>query len=587
MRFDGKKLKYKNSFFSVIYIFKFVSKRRRRQLYKSFIVILLASFAEIFTIYFIFPFINILLNGQTYNNNKIFKIIPGFSQIIGANSFFYLGIILCLVIISSSLLRLFNLYINISLTQKISGDLNANYFEHLLYQDYSYHVEHNSSKFVTDLNENIRATSTALDGLLQLISNVVIVISIIIGLFLVNLKVTIISLSIFGLIYIILNSISRNILFLNSKFSVKANALRLKFITEGLGAIREIILDSNQSFFVKNFEKIDRQLRKIIVDNSFIISSPRFILEGMSLVLLVSFSMVFFGDTENKNFISYLAVFGIGAQRTLPLMQNIFRLVSNVRAKKYEVLEISNLLEQKIEKDKRNKKDFYFKNISLKNLSFKYSTNEKNLIKNINLEINRGERIGFVGATGCGKTTLIDLIIGLLKPTNGNIFINGKDLHIKSNRDLRQYWRNSISNVPQNIFISDASFSENIAFGLSKKEIDIDRVKNCAKMANLSKVIENNNSGYENNVGEAGAKLSGGQKQRLGIARALYKNSELLIFDEATSALDINTEINVVEALNKISREKTILIIAHRLSTLKYCDRIIEIRNGEIFEKYI
>ena len=585
MRVNGKKLKYKNSFFSVIYIFKFVSKRRRRQLYKSFIIILLASFAEIFTIYFIFPFINILLNGQTYNDNKIFKFIPGFSQIIGANSFFYLGIILCLVIISSSLLRLFNLYINISLTQKISGDLNANYFEHLLYQDYSYHVENNSSKFVTDLNENIRATSTAIDGLLQLISNAVIVISIIIGLFLVNFKVTIISLSIFGLIYIILNSISRNILFVNSKFAVKANALRLKFIKEGLGAIREIILDSNQSFFVKNFEKIDRQLRKIVVDNSFIVSSPRFILEGMSLVLLVSFSMVFFGDAENKNFISYLAVFGIGAQRTLPLMQNIYRLVSNVRAKKYEVLEISNLLEQKIEKDKRNKKDFYFKNISLKNLSFKYSTNEKNLIKNINLEINRGERIGFVGATGCGKTTLIDLIIGLLKPTNGNIFINGKDLHIKSNRDLRQYWRNSISNVPQNIFISDASFSENIAFGLSKKEIDIDRVKNCAKMANLSKVIENNNSGYENNVGEAGAKLSGGQKQRLGIARALYKNSELLIFDEATSALDINTEINVVEALKKISREKTILIIAHRLSTLKYCDRIIEIRNGEIFEK--
>ena len=587
MKVDGKKLKYRNSFYSVIYILKFLSKRRRRQLYKSFIVILLASFAEIFSIYFIFPFINILFNGQNYSDNKIFRIIPGLSQITGDNTLFYLGIILCLVIISSSILRLINLYINISLTQKICGDLSANYFENLLHQDYSYHVENNSSKFVSDLNDNINGTSTAIDGLLQLISNSVIVVSIIVGLCLVSFKATFISLSIFGLIYIILISISRNIFFSNSKFAVKANALRLKFIKEGLGAIREIILDSNQNFFIKNFEKIDRKLRKVIVDNSFMISSPRFIFEGITLAFLVAFSMIFFKDVENKNFISYIAVFGIGAQKTLPLLQNIYRLISNIRSKKYEVLQISNLLEHKIEKGKRSKKDFYFENIFLKNVSFKYLSNEENLIKNINFEIKRGERIGLVGVTGCGKTTLIDLIIGLLKPTNGNIFINGNDLHLRSNREFLKSWRNSIANVPQNIFISDASFSENIAFGFPKKDIDMERVKNCAELANLSKFIEKNISSYDDNVGEGGIKLSGGQKQRLGIARALYKNSEVLILDEATSALDMNTELNVVEAIKNISREKTILMITHRLSTLKYCDRVIEIRNGKIYEKNI
>ena len=265
-------------------------------------------------------------------------------------------------------------------------------------------------------------------------------------------------------------------------------------------------------------------------------------------------------------------------------MQNIYRLVSNVRAKKYEVLRFQTyLINQLIWKNLEEK--VKFEELFLKNFYFNYSSDEKFIINDLNLKIKRGERIGIVGVTGSGKTTLIDLLIGLLIPKSGSIYINGKDINKKGNKSLLNNWRNSVANVPQNIFLTDSTFAENIAFGCPVEQINMSRVRKCAKMANISKFIENKHLKYKSNIGEGGIKLSGGQKQRIAIARALYKNSELLIFDEATSALDNKTELSLVETLRGIDKQKTILIIAHRLSTLKYCDRVLELKDGKIIEK--
>ena len=274
---------------------------------------------------------------------------------------------------------------------------------------------------------------------------------------------------------------------------------------------------------------------------------------------------------------------------SLPLLQNIYRLLSNIRAKKYEVLQISNLLDQDINFKKQITKGFRFEELFFKNVCFRYSKDEQYIIENLDLKIQRGERVGIIGETGSGKTTFIDLLIGLLSPTNGKVFINGKNLNNLNNdlqNDLLVNWRNSIANVPQNIFLLDSTFAENIAFGCNIKDIDMKRVRKCARMSKIDSFIEQKNLKYKSNIGENGIKLSGGQKQRLGIARALYKNSELLILDEATSALDNRTEINLVETFKNIKKEKTIIIISHRLSTLKYCDRVLEIKNGKLIEKF-
>ena len=575
----------KNSFYSVIYLFKFLNKRRKNQLYLSCIVILLAALAEIFTIYFILPFINILFNSNSFDQNQIFNIFPPFKSIIENSSFFTIGILLIILVALSSTLRLLNLWININLSQKIAGDLSSKYFKHILYKNYMFHVRNNSSIIVADLNESIKGACTALDGLLQFISSITIVISIITGLLLINYKITIFSSIFFGLIYFLINFSSKNILFKNSQYSVKANALRLKFISEGLGAIREILLDNNQEFFVKNFEKVDRKLRSVVVQNAFIISAPRFLFEGLFLIILLVILVFVFQKSSSNDFISYIAVFAVAAQKILPLLQNIYRLVSNIRAKKYEVLQISNLLNQSIKLEKYRSESLKFEELFLKNICFNYSSEEKFIINDLNLKIKRGERIGIVGVTGSGKTTLIDLLIGLLIPKSGSIFINGKDINKKGNKSHLNKWRTSVANVPQNIFLTDSTFAENIAFGCPVEQIDMSRVRKCAKMANISKFIENKQLKYKSNIGEGGIKLSGGQKQRIAIARALYKNSELLIFDEATSALDNKTELNLVETLRGIDKQKTILIIAHRLSTLKYCDRVLELKDGKIIEK--
>ena len=362
MKIEDRLIK-KNSFYSVFYLLKFLNKRRKSQLCLSCVVILFAALAEIFTIYFILPFINILFNKNFLDQNPIFNIFPPFKTIVENNSFFTIGILLIFLVAISSTLRLLNLWININLSQKIAGDLSSKYFKNILYKNYMFHVRNNSSIIVADLNESIKGTCTAIDGLLQFISSITIVISIIAGLLLIDYKITLFSTICFGLIYFLINNTSKNILFKNSQYSVKANALRLKFITEGLGAIREIILDNNQDFFVRNFEKVDRKLRSVIVQNSFIISAPRFLFEGLFLIILLIILIFLFQKSATNNFISYVAVFAIAAQKILPLLQNIYRLVSNVRAKKYEVLQIANLLDQPIKFQKNRKKSFMLEEI--------------------------------------------------------------------------------------------------------------------------------------------------------------------------------------------------------------------------------
>ena len=228
----------------------------------------------------------------------------------------------------------------------------------------------------------------------------------------------------------------------------------------------------------------------------------------------------------------------------------------------------------------KNKKSNIFKNkIHFKSIGFKYQKESPLILENINLEINKGEKIGIIGPTGEGKSTFIDIFMGLLKPTYGEILVDGVNIH--SGKYI-EVWMKNLAHVPQNIYLTDNSFSENIAFGIRKEKIDFEKVKKCANMAKISSYIESCSKGYETFVGEGGINLSGGQKQRIGIARSLYKGSELIIFDEATSALDKKTEEEVMDSIKNLSKEKTILIVAHRLSTLKFCDRILKIEKGSL-----
>jgi ATP-binding cassette, subfamily B, bacterial PglK len=296
---------------------------------------------------------------------------------------------------------------------------------------------------------------------------------------------------------------------------------------------------------------------------------------GMTLIAGLAYVMT----QQEGGIVTAIPVLGalaLGAQRLLPALQQAYGAYSTIKGSNSSFKDVLNLLGQPLPEyaDQSPPKPIPFeKEIKLTNLSFRYTEDSPWVLKNTNLSLKKGARIGFIGETGSGKSTLLDIIMGLLPPTNGKLMIDQQPI----NSQNRRAWRAHIAHVPQNIYLSDSTIEENIAFGIAKEQIDHQRVKKAAQQAQIAELIEQWKDGYQTFVGERGVRLSGGQRQRIGIARALYKQANILIFDEATSALDNETEREVMEVIGNLDKEMTVLIIAHRLTTLKECDSIVKL----------
>jgi ATP-binding cassette subfamily B protein len=314
----------------------------------------------------------------------------------------------------------------------------------------------------------------------------------------------------------------------------------------------------------------------------FISTVPRYLLEGIAIIALIFLLFIqkkIHGDIQI--IIPTIAALVVSLQRVLPAIQQLYASLTKLKSNEASLKRVLFYLELKITSKPSFliEKQLNFKNeIKLSNIFFNYNQYSSYVLSNLSLTVEKGSKIGIVGESGSGKSTLIDIFMGLLHPVNGFIMIDDVQL----NNDNLNQWMSKISNVPQTIFLADSTIAENIAFGLPKDKIDMDLVKLVSERAHISNTIESWENKYDTLVGERGTKLSGGQKQRIGIARALYRKTEVLVLDEATSALDENTENSVMNEIDKFSSEITILIIAHRISTLKGCDKIFEILNGNV-----
>ena len=361
---------------------------------------------------------------------------------------------------------------------------------------------------------------------------------------------------------------------------------QLKALQEGLGAIRDILLDRNQIFYQKVYRTADIPMRRKMAQGNYLAAFPRFAIEALGLLIIALLAYVL--TEENNSSIEVIPLLGtlaLGAQRLLPALQTAYGAWAGISAYEESINSVLKMLDQKIKPSEKIQiiERFNFKeSIEFKNVNYKYPNENKFALKNINLKIKAGERIGIIGSTGSGKSTLLDLIMGLLQPTDGNILIDNLNLHDLSNPSLLGSWRAAIAHVPQTIYLADSSFEENIAFGIPSNKIDKLAISTSAKQAQISSYIKNSTQGFKTFVGERGIRLSGGQRQRIGIARALYKKTNILIFDEATSALDTQTEQIVMRSIDNLSKDITIVMIAHRLTTVKNCDRIIRLEGGEI-----
>ena len=358
---------------------------------------------------------------------------------------------------------------------------------------------------------------------------------------------------------------------------------RVKVIQEGLGGIRDVILDSSYSIYGDAFRKIDRPLRNSQRLSSFLAVVPRHGIETLALILFSGAAYwLTIGNDASGAIIPVLAATALGAQRIMPAMQTAYHSWTFLMSGKETLSDVLALLENENAMEELSKisdLDIQFsKSIALKDIFFAYSVNGPVVIDGLSMGIDRGDRIGIIGTTGSGKSTLVDIIMGLIEPLSGDIRVDDAQI----NKSNIHNWRRKISHVPQNIFLADGTLRENIAFGIPPDLIDNERVYWAAHHAQLNSTIEQLPMKYDSPVGERGVSLSGGQRQRIGIARALYKGGSILVLDEATSALDGETESLVMDAIAGLGNSITVIVIAHRLTTLKFCTKIYEIAAGKI-----
>ncbi len=562
-----------------------ISKVRKKQVCKSFILMLISGFAEVATLASIFPFLAALTDPKKLWDLNVIKNVSTF---IGFENFYDLilplTILFIITTVISSLIRLLNLWYYNKLAVSIGSDLSCEVYRRILHFPYITHTQRNSSEYISTIVNQVSRSVEVISQFLQLFTGLILMISLLAALLITNFSLTFLAFLIFGSIYLLISKKTKSKLDDNSLRVSKARQIQIKSLQEGFGAIRDVLMSGNQNTYLSLYRKSDIPMRRYEAQSSFIGMFPRFALEafGLTFIALCSYVSYIFTDDFNQ-YIPAIATFALGTQKLLPAMQSSYNAITAIRANIVSVLDIFEIIDT--EKNNLNslsdREQIEFnKSLKISNVQFRYSEKDPYVLKNINLEILRGQRIGIIGKSGAGKSTLLEILMGLLEPSKGEIFVDNISINNKDKPDLIYQWRKKISYVPQKIFLSDSSFAENIAFGLNFHEIDMKLVKDCARRAKIADFIERSNFGYRTNVGEKGVKLSGGQLQRIGIARALYKNNKIIVFDEATSSLDIKTESEVMESIESLSKDLTIIIIAHRLSTVRVCDRIISIKDG-------
>ncbi len=573
-------------------LWKNTKKGRRRQIFLSFLLMVTSAFAEVATLASLFPFLSALTNPDKLWDFKYIKQISVTFGFDNPNELILpLTIIFIITTITSSFIRLLNLWYYNQVAVSMGSDLSCEVYKRVLNFPYIIHTQRNSSEYISIIINQVSRSVEVISQFLQLFTGIILMICLVIALLITNFSLTVMATLIFGSIYIFISKKTKAQLLRNSQRVSESRRKQIKSLQEGFGAIRDVLMSGNQNTYLSLFRKNDIPMRRYEAQSSFIGTFPRFALEAFGLIFIAISSYIFFNLTDDFNkFIPFIATFALGAQKLLPAMQSSYNANSAIRANLVSVIDVLEIIEKEyIDLSYASKFDKinFKKSLKISNLGFRYSTSLPLVLKDINLEIFPGERIGIIGKSGSGKSTLLEVLMGLLQPSKGKLLIDGIDINNSEKPNLASQWRQTISYVPQDIFLADSSFAENIAFGFKKEEIDINRVKDCARRAKISDLIEESSSGYRTNVGEKGVRLSGGQCQRIGIARALYKNNKILVFDEATSALDNKTESELMESIEALSKELTIIIIAHRLSTVKVCDKVFSIEDGYLIKSDI
>ncbi|HVF84264.1 MAG TPA: ABC transporter ATP-binding protein [Sphingomicrobium sp.] len=563
----------------------FLPRRRRFQAIALVALMLLGGLAEVFTLAAVFPLLSFMADPNHLQGSDMGRELARFGVDPASLTLPLLAAAFCVVALLAAGVRIVLAWASQSFAFRLAYDMGVGLYDRMLHQPYTFHAQLNSSRIVAAVNNIQRLLTSMFLPLMQGVAAAFLGIFILGGLLLLNPSVALAAMIGFGGIYLIVSLLTRGRLRRNSEAIGNMRRLRIQAVQEGLGGIRDVLIDNTQPVYKRKFAKLDNRLRAAQAGNALIAVTPRFIVEALGMIFIVGIAVVLNAINGTlAGSLPILAVLALGAQRLLPLLQQMYNAWANVIGNRSMFIHIVELLRRQVPPrfaDKKITPLVMEKSLTLEKVSFSYFEDTPEVVKDVSLTIPRGSWVGVVGKSGSGKSTLMDLVMGLLWPTGGQISIDGEPLI----EDNVRGWQQQIAHVSQAIFLADGTIRENVAFGIPKKSIEEDRVWRACEQAELLEMIEDLPEGLDTQIGERGVRLSGGQRQRIGIARALYKQASVLVLDEATSALDDETEAGIMRSLHRLGRDYTVLMIAHRVTTLRGCDVVYRMEYGRITQQ--
>lgn len=569
-------------------LFVLLTKEQRKEFYILQILVIFMSFAEIIGVASIAPFMALVGDSSILQkDNAISFIYKSFSFVSPETFIFNSGVCVLLILTVSSLISTYTTWKLSMFGSFVGTQLSDRLYSYYMQQPWLFHVNSSSAQFVKQIaTESSRVTNAIINPILQMNAKIVSSSFMFFGVLIYDPIIASSGLLIFFGAYFLLYKVVRKKLQRDGKLISNESTVRFRLMNEGFGGIKDILLLGKQNNFISFFARSGLILSRCSGMNNALSQVPKYFMELIAFGSIISL-ILYLVKTHHGNLgiiLPVLSVYALAGFKLLPAFQTVYASLARIKGaiSAFESIkdDLLHSLEFQFTFQETSEKLPVTQIIELKNVTFKYPNKHENALENLNMSIPVNSTIGIAGASGSGKSTAIDLLLGLLAPNSGSLEIDG---NIITKHNIRE-WQNNIGYVAQNIFLSEGTIRENIAFGELKENIDNDKIQQAVTLAHLQELVNELPEGLETKVGERGIQLSGGQRQRIGIARALYRDAGILIFDEATSALDGITEKAVMDAIHDFSGKKTIIMIAHRLKTIAACDKIFFMNKGRVID---
>ena len=565
-------------------LFWHMGARRRRQFVLLLCLMLLSTLAEVVSLGAVLPFLGVLTApAQALKNPVVARVARALGVVTADQLVLPLALAFAAAALVSGVIRLSQAWATARYTFASGADISAEVYRRTLYQPYRVHIARGSDQVISGITQQVGSVVLGvLPQLMTLISSCMLLAALLSAMIFIAPFVALLVIGGFGGSYALITGLTRRRLKQNSVRVDDEYTNVIRALQEGLGGIRDLLLDGTQPVFCEIYRRADHAFRRAQGENVVIGQSPRFAMESVGMVLIAALT---YGLSRRPGGVAMalpiLAALAIGAQRLLPALQVAYASWASIVGCQAALAGTIELLDQPLPPELLLPPPpplQLCRAIRFESVRFRYADDGPWVLDGLDLTVAKGTRVGVVGSTGSGKSTLLDLLMALLAPTEGAVLVDGEPL---SGSRIRA-WQRSIAHVPQSIYLADTTLAQNIAFGVAPHDIDMECVREAARKAQLEALVAERPEGYATRVGERGVRLSGGQRQRIGIARALYKRASVLVLDEATSALDNTTERSVIDAIEGLGRDLTIIVIAHRLSTVERCDTIVELARGRI-----